>query len=144
MLGSLVNLFSITFGGQANTHMAIVFSAWSALPLGIRGLMQIVYALATSASIQSVGLSGFAPSTNTNLAILLEKLLGQIDIYFIWQVILLAIGIGVMTKLDQKKTILIALSSTLAIVIVKCLLGLGLEKLSSLNLSSSMLNRLIR
>jgi hypothetical protein len=144
ILGSLINLFSITFGGQANTHMAMVFAAWSTIPIGMRGLMQIIYALATAASIQSVGLSGFAPDTGTSAAILLEKLLEQIDIYFIWQVALLMIGGSVMTKLNHKKPILIALCSIVTILVIKCLLGLGLEKLSSLEINSSMLNRLIR
>jgi hypothetical protein len=144
ILGSLVNLFAIAFGGQANMHIAMVFAAWSTIPIGIRGLMQIMYALATTTSIKSVGLSGFAPSVDTSMAILLGKLLEQIDVYLIWQMILLVIGIGIMTQLDRKKPILIALSSTVTIMVIKCLFGLGLEKLSSLNLSSSVLNRLIR
>jgi hypothetical protein len=144
ILGSLVNLFSITFGGQANTHMAMVFAAWSTIPIGVRGLMQLMYALATATSIKAVGLSGFISTTDTTWAIILEKLLAQIDIYLIWQVILLVIGISVMTKLNHRKPFLIALCSIVIILIIKSLLGLGLEKLSSLNVSSSMLNRLIR
>ncbi len=36
LLGSLINLLAISFGGQANTKMAIVFAAWTCVPLGVR------------------------------------------------------------------------------------------------------------
>lgn len=144
ILGSIVNLLSISFGGQANTHLALVFAAWASIPIGVRAIMQILYALATTSSINAVGLSGFAPTTSTNAAIFLEKLLAQIDIYTIWQVILLAIGISVMTKLNNKKPIIVAISSMLIIILIKSLLGLGIDKLSSLEISSSVLNNLIR
>jgi hypothetical protein len=144
LVGSLANLLSISFGGQGNTKLAIVFAAWTCVPIGIRSVMQMLYVLATSTSIKSVGLSGFAPSTATTLAILLEKLLAQIDIYSIWQAVLLVIGISVMTKLDTKKSILIAVISIVIVVLVKSLLGLGVEKIASLNVSSSLLNTMVR
>jgi hypothetical protein len=144
LVGSLANLLSISFGGRGNTKLAIVFAAWTCVPIGIRSVMQMLYVLATSTSIKSVGLSGFAPSTATTLAILLEKLLAQIDIYSIWQAVLLVIGISVMTKLDTKKSILIAVISIVIVVLVKSLLGLGVEKIASLNVSSSLLNTMVR
>ena len=124
--------------------MAIVMAAWVCVPLGIRAVMQIVYFLATTTSINAVGLSGFAPSSDTNIAIFLEKFLAQIDVYLIWQVALLVIAISVMTKLNTKKSIIIAVSSMLLIMIVQSLFGLGIEQLSSLEISSSTLNRLVR
>ncbi len=144
LVGSLANLISISLGGQGNTKLATVFSAWACVPIGIRSLMQIMYVLATGNSIQAVGLSGFAPTSSTTLATLLEKILAQIDIYSIWQTVLLVIGMGVMTKLDKKKSIVIAVTSIVIVVLLKSLLGLGVEKIASINVSSGLLNTMMR
>lgn len=144
LIGSLANLISISFGGQGNTKLATVFAAWTCVPIGIRSIMQMMYVVATGNSINAVGLSGFVSTTSTSMAILLEKILAQIDIYSIWQAVLLVIGIGVMTKLDKKKSILIAVISIVIVVLIKSLLGLGFEKIASINVSSSLLNTLVR
>lgn len=143
-LGSLVNLFSISLGGQGNTKMASVFTAWACIPFGIRAIMQIIYVLATGASINAVGLSGFITTTETNILIFAQKILAQIDIYLIWLAILLTSGIYILTKLDNKKSIIIAFSSILIVISIIGLFGLGFEKLASIEVNSSLLNNLIR
>ena len=144
LLGLISNLLSVSFGGQGNTKMSIVLAAWSCVPLGIRSMMQILYLLATGSSINAVGLSGFAPATETNMAIFLEKLLSYIDIYIFWQAFLLAVGIKVATKLESKKAVLITIISIILILLIKSLLGLGIEKISGISLDSSMLSGLTR
>ncbi|MHB8805977.1 MAG: YIP1 family protein [Anaerolineaceae bacterium] len=144
LIGSLANLLSISFGGQGNTKLAIVFAAWTCIPIGIRSIMQMMYVVATSTSINAVGLSGFVPSASSSMAILLQKILAQIDIYNIWQAALLIVGISVMTKLDKKKSILIAVLSIIIVILIKSLVGLGFEKIASINVSSSLLNTLVR
>jgi hypothetical protein len=144
LIGSLANLLSISFGGQGNTKLSIVFTAWTCIPIGIRSIMQMMYVVATSTPINAVGLSGFASTASTTIAILLEKILAQIDIYSIWQAVLLVVGISVMTKLDKKKSILIAVLSIVIVILIKSLLGLGFEKIASINVSSSLLNTMVR
>ncbi len=144
LIGILSNLISVSFGGQGNTGLANVFAAWTCIPLGIRSFMQIMYYFTTGNTIKAVGLSGFISNTTSNIAILFEKILAQIDIYCIWQAILLFIGIGVMTKLDKKKAILITAASMVIVILLKSLLGLGLEKIASINLSSGLLNTMMR
>lgn len=144
LIGSLANLISISFGGQGNTKLATVFAAWTCVPFGIRSLMQIMYVIATGNTINAVGLSGFVTTSTTAMAIFLEKILAQIDIYTIWQAVLLAMGVGVMTKLDKKKSILIALISVVMVIMIKALLGLGFEKIASINISSSLFSTMMR
>jgi len=144
LLGSLVNLLAISFGGQGNTKMAIVFSAWTCVPLGVRALMQILYLFATGSSINAVGLSGFITSTATTGAVFLQKLLSQIDIYLIWQTVLLVFGLNLITKLDTKKSILVTVITVVLVVLLKSLLGLGIDKLSNLSINSSVLSSMIR
>ena len=144
ILGSIVNLLSISMGGQANTHLALIFAAWASIPMGARAVMQIVYTLATGSSITAVGLSGFITGTDTNGLIFLEKLLEQVDIYMIWQAVLLTIAVSVMTKLNNKKPILVAAASMAILIVLKSLLGLGIEQISNLEINSSVLNNLVR
>ncbi len=144
ILGSIINLLSISMGGQANTHMALIFAAWASVPVGARAVMQIMYALATGSSVTAIGLSGFAPTADSNAAIFLGNLLEQVDIYMIWQVVLLTIGVSVMTKLNNKKPIIVAVSSMLILILIKSLLGLGIDQLSNLEIDSSVLNNLVR
>ena len=144
ILGSIVNLLSISMGGQANTHISLIFAAWASIPIGARAVMQIIYTLATGASINAVGLSGFISTADTNGAVFLKILLEQVDIYMIWQAALLAIGVGVMTKLNNKKPIIVAAASMIIIILLKSLLGLGIEQISNLEINSSVLNRLVR
>ena len=144
LLGSLINLLAISFGGQANTKMAIVFAAWTCVPLGVRALMQILYLFASGSSINAVGLSGFVPSTTTTGTVFLQKLLSQVDIYLIWQMVLLVFGLNLITKLDTKKSILVAVSTVVLVVLLKSLLGLGIDKLSNLSINSSILGSMIR
>jgi hypothetical protein len=106
--------------------------------------MQIIYVLATGASINAVGLSGFITTTETNILIFAQKILAQIDIYLIWLAILLTSGIYILTKLDNKKSIIIAFSSILIVISIIGLFGLGFEKLASIEVNSSLLNNLIR
>lgn len=144
LVGSLVNLLAVSFGGQGNTKMAIVFSAWTCVPLGMRALMQILYLFATGSSINAVGLSGFVSSTATTGAVFLQKLLSQVDIYLIWQTVLLVFGLNLITKLETKKSILVAVITMVLVVLLKSLLGLGIDKLSNLNINSSVLGSMIR
>jgi len=144
LVGSLSNLVSISFGGQGNPGLASVFAAWTCLPIGVRSFLQIMYYFATGNTIKAVGLSGFAPITSSNMAILLEKFLAQIDIYTIWEAVLLFIGVGVMTKLDKKKSIFITAISMVVVILIKMFLGLGLEKIASINISSNLLGTMMR
>jgi hypothetical protein len=144
ILGSMVNLLSISMGGQANTHMALIFAAWAAVPVGVRAVMQIVYSLAAGAAISAAGLSGFVVSTDSNGLVFLSKLLEQVDIYMIWQAILLVLAVGVMTKLNNKKPIIVAAASMAILILLKSFLGLGIEQISNLEINSSVLNNLVR
>lgn len=144
LIGSLANLLTVSFGGQGNTRMALVYSAWTVVPLGIRSLMQILYLFATGSAINAAGLSGFVSSTATGGAVFLQNLLSQIDIYLIWQIVLLSIGINVITEIEKKKAVLTAVISVVIVVLLKSLLGLGIEQLSGLSLNSVSLNGLLR
>jgi hypothetical protein len=143
LLGVLTNLFSLAFGGHNGTGTAMNIAAWASIPLGVRNLMQIIYYLATGSAIQAPGLSGFAPTPNTDsMLILLQQVLSRIDLYLVWQIGLVAVGIGVWGGLSWKKSIPAATLAVLVVLLLQSLLGLGLALLGNVNLNTNMLLRL--
>jgi hypothetical protein len=143
LLGVLTNLFSLAFGGHSGTGTALVIAAWASIPLAARNLMQILYYLATGAAIQAPGLSGFAPTPNKDSwLILLQQVLSRIDVYFIWQIALLAVGVSVWGGLSKKKSIPAAILVVVLVLLLQSLISLGLELLGNVNINTNMLLRL--
>jgi hypothetical protein len=143
-LGGLSHLFAIALGGQGNARMSMVLAGWASVPVGIRSVMQLIYMLATNSAISQAGLSGFAPTTTTTLSILLQQVLAQIDLYFFWQAGLLMLGIRAWSGMTRKKSFLIIVFCVLIVLMVQAGLGLGIEKLSTLSLNTSMLGGFMR
>ncbi len=117
--------------------MAINIAAWSSIPIGIENGMRMIYVLATSSSIQRAGLSGFAPSGSSDMVSFLQHLLARIDLYFFWMVGLLVIGISAWSGMSRKKSFVVTLLSIVIILLIQSLLGVGLEKLGSLNINTN-------
>ncbi len=138
--GVLANLLTLAFGGHSSALMAMNVTAWAAIPLGLRNLMRIFYYLATGNAVQMPGLAGFITSTTGNNALFFaQSLLSQVDLYLVWQVALLAIGVSVWGKLTRKKTWLIAGISILIVLLLQAGIALGMQALGSMNINLSML-----
>ena len=84
----LLHLVLTLLGGRGTSQGAINVVAWASLPFVVRAVVQIVAMLLTDGLVTGGGLSGFAPSGEGSLNVFLASLLGQIDLYFIWHVIL--------------------------------------------------------
>lgn len=143
LLGGLTNLFSLAGGGKSHALMAMNIAAWSTVPIGVRSLMQIIYYLASGASIQSPGLSGFLTATNNNtLLIFAQFLLARVDLYLFWQIGLLALGVAIWGGVKGKKALVIAMVVVIVVVVLQSLVGLGVTLLGNVNLNTSALLRL--
>jgi hypothetical protein len=92
ILGGLLHLVTTLFGGRGNTGSTLNIVAWASLPLSIREIIQFIYILITNKLIISPGLSGFGPVGDDNLSIFIVQFLTLIDIYLLWQIVLLIIG----------------------------------------------------
>jgi len=92
---------------------------WTWLPYVLRGLLQTVYILASGQTIANPGLSGLVlenrpiremvvapPSPGQTL---LAALLSRVDLFLIWNLILLVIGVTVVTRLPRRKAVLVTL-----------------------------------
>lgn len=118
LMGGLLHLVLTLFGGRSSTGSAMNLVAWSALPFALRDLVRSVAVISTHALVNNPGLSGFAP-TGGRLALFLGKLLGTIDIYLIWHILLLVLGLRLGIGLSRGKT--------WAAVLITLLVGVGLQ-----------------
>jgi hypothetical protein len=71
------------------------------LPLAVRQVIQILAMLFAHSVVTSAGLSGFISGTGG--AAYLAGILAQIDLFFIWQICLLLIGVRILSRLTRAK-----------------------------------------
>jgi hypothetical protein len=127
LLGGILHLVTTLFGGRGSTVLSMNIVGWGSLPFAIRALVQIVYMLITNKIISSPGLSGFSPTGDASWLVFLGLILRLIDIYIIWQIFLLILGVRLSTGLNTTKS---SFGVILAVLII-LLLQTGLSYLSS-------------
>lgn len=94
---------SLVMGGHSTFKQTFRMAVWTTLPLAIRHLIQSIAVTATQGRIIS-GLSGVMTMLETRNLPFLSTLLGQIDFYTVWSLVLLGIGISVTTRLGKGKS----------------------------------------
>jgi hypothetical protein len=113
----LLHLLLTLLGGRGTSQATINVVAWAGLPLLLRYGVQIAVLLVTRSAVTAAGLSGFAPPGEGSGAALLEALLAQVDIYLLWQIVLLVIAARLVSQLTAAKC-------WLAVLVVMALLML--------------------
>ena len=130
--GSLHLLSTITGGSNSFKQMwrAIV---WSWIPFAIRGLMQTVFILATDELLTHPGLSYLLASKEAGAGseaalhipstgeLFLSGVLGQVDLFVVWNLVLLVLSVEVTARISRRKSILITLGVWVALVLLSVL-----------------------
>ena len=122
LLAGLLHFGSTLLGGRGSMQSALNIVAWASLPFALRDLLRIVFMLSTGHAIISPGLSGFASSAG-----FFSHLLMRLDIFLIWDLILLVIGVGIAEGLPRGK----AVTGVLAVMLLVLLAQAGLGALGS-------------
>ena len=104
ILGGILHLVTTMLGGRGSTAISMNIVAWGTLPLAVRAIVQVLFMLISKNLINSPGLSGFSPLGDSGWILFVSQLMKLIDIYVIWQIILLIIGIRVSTALTSAKS----------------------------------------
>ncbi len=112
-------LASMALGGRSSFGQIFPVTVWAGLPYALRGLIQTVYVLASGQLIANPGLSGLVrsdrpaadmiaspPGTGERL---LSALLGRVDLFTIWHLILLMVAVAAVTHLARRKSVLVTL-----------------------------------
>jgi hypothetical protein len=100
ILGGLLHLGSTLLGGRGSMQGALSIVGWASLPFLVRDVLRVIFMLLAGHSIVSPGFSGFAGS-----AVFLTKILSQLDIFFVWNAILLIMGFAIADGLPKNKAI---------------------------------------
>ena len=122
LLAALLHFGSTLLGGRGSMQGALNIGAWASLPFALRNLLRIVFMLSAGHAIISPGLSGFASTPG-----FVAQLLTRLDIFLIWNIILLVIGFGIADSLPRTK----AVTGVLVIMLLVLLAQAGLGSLGS-------------
>lgn len=125
--GGALYLASVFLGRSSTFGQMFRLAVWTWLPYGIRGLVQTVYMMTTGNAIGNAGLSGFVVDQNITSPIssgpgqlALASILGRVDLYMIWHLLLVSVGLMAFTNLKYRK----ALTAAVVIWVVLALLGI--------------------
>lgn len=135
ILGGILHLVTTLFGGRGSTAVSMNIVAWGSLPLAIRALVQVVYMLAAQKLISNPGLSGFSPAGDTGWVVFLGQLLRLIDVYVVWQIILLVLGIRLSTGLSPAKSISASILAVVVILLLQSGLAYAAQMLGNLSIT---------
>jgi hypothetical protein len=121
LIGWLLHLLLTLLGGRGTSGSALNVAAFAAAPALLRYGVQIVAMLVTGQAIAAPGLAGFAPAGEGFANALLAGMLSHVDVYLIWQIILLYIGVRLSSQLTRAKCWLAVLLTILIVLALRAL-----------------------
>jgi hypothetical protein len=119
LVGGLLHLLLTLLGGRGSTRSALNVVAWASLPFVVRDLVRIVFMLATRQLITNPGLAGFAPQDGGVLTACAIGVFGQVDLYLIWHIVLIGLGVRASDQLPRAKAWAGAALTVLAIALLR-------------------------
>ncbi len=131
IVGSLVYLALTAIGSAVKAGTALNLVAWASMPIALRDLIRAVAVISSSKLIQAEGLSGFTPEGTGNFLIFLNALLTLVDLYWVWQVVLVNLGGRAAGKASTAKTITGLTLTMVIILVLQALVGFGIAILGN-------------
>ncbi|HEY6072286.1 MAG TPA: Yip1 family protein, partial [Anaerolineales bacterium] len=118
ILAGILHLISTLFGGRGSLGGAFNVAGFALLPFAVRDVLRLIFIIITRQGITSPGLSGFASGAG-----FAAQLLSHLDIFLIWHILLLIIGLAAADELPHRKAALSAVSSVVLIMLAQAGLG---------------------
>ena len=135
LVGGLLHLVLTLLGGRGSTGVSMNLVAWAALPFALRDLVRIVAMLGTHRLIENPGLAGFAPTGEAWYLVFAGKLMNLVDIYLIWHIVLVMIGVTAGIGLSRRKAMGGALVTLFLVLALQALLGYASTIFSGMSIS---------
>jgi hypothetical protein len=104
LVGSLLRLTLTLLGGH-NSAAAMNIAAWAGLPFALRDLVRTAFVLIAQHPISSAGLSGFVAAPEGGALLFAQKMLVFADLFTIWYVLLLIIGVRAGNSISMGRAI---------------------------------------
>jgi hypothetical protein len=131
IFAGLLHLGSTLLGGRGSMQNALNVVAWASLPFAIRDILRMVFMGVVGHTITSPGLAGFASSSG-----FLAQLLARVDLFLLWNIILLVIGFAIADSLPRGKSF----ANVFIVYVLVLLAQAGLASLTS-NLGGAAIQR---
>lgn len=132
LVGWLLHLLLTLMGGRAPSRQTLNVVAWASLPFAVRHVVRIGAMLAGDQLVAYPGLSGFVGSEQGNVALFVAALLALIDLYLIWHVALLIMGVRSGDSLSRGKAWTAVLLTVVLVLILRALPALVTAQFSDL------------
>lgn len=133
LLGVILHLVLTLSGSRSSNTTALNLVGWASLPFAIRFIIQAIAIMTSKQLIGSPGVSGFIAADVNGFMTFLRGVLAQVDLYLIWQILLLVVGVLPLTGLTRSKAWTAVLLSVLIVVALKALPALIGSQLSGLS-----------
>ena len=134
LLSSILHLVLTLTGSHAPSLKAYNLVGWAMLPLGVRSLVQIIGMLVMRSTINGAGLSGLLGADLSGLAAYAAAFLGMVDIFFLWECLLVILGVKDFSGLTKNKAVVATLGSILIFMLIFALPGFLKSILSNLSI----------
>jgi hypothetical protein len=125
LLGGMLHLGLTLAGSRSSSLKSLNLTAWSGLPFAVRYLIQAVYILFTRNLIASEGLSGLA-----TIGSFFSAFLKQVDIYLVWQIVLVFVGVPMIAGMARRKAWLVTGIVLLILLILSSLPSFAVSRFS--------------
>jgi len=124
--GGMLYLVSVFLGRSSHFSQMFHLVVWAWVPYAIRGLVQTIVLLVTKQPVVNAGLSSLVLEPSSTVMVMpsvtqlaLASVLSRVDVYLVWNLALLTLGLMVFTNLPRRK----ALTATLIVWAIFALLG---------------------
>jgi hypothetical protein len=134
LVGGLLHLVVTLMGGRGATGYSINLVAWASIPFVILDIIRTITMLATKQLIETQGLAGFAPASSDGSLTYLASLLSLVNIFLIWHIILLIIGVRKGNGLALGKASFAVIITIGLVVAVEALISFLVGKLGGLTI----------
>jgi hypothetical protein len=134
IVGGLLHLVLTMLGGRGSTAASMNIVAWAGLPFAVRDIVQIVFLASQKTLVAGQGLAGFV-SGEGGFFVFLTRLLAAVDIYLIWNILLIVLGVRASNGLTRGKALTGVLITILLVIAFQALLGFLTSLLSGMSVT---------
>lgn len=141
MVFSSVLYLSLTLAGsRAPRVKSSNLVAWAMVPLAFRSIVELILIFARKQLPTGTALAMSIGETKSKLLMLVKGMLGQIDAYWVWFVVILFIGVVYLSSIKKSKAVWVTILVVLIMLVIQGLPTLVSSYLSGLSGSGFNMN----
>ncbi len=119
--GGVLHLASTILGGRSTSAYVLNIAAWAGLPFAVRFLIRGGFVLLAGRAIAAPGLAGFIGAEASGMLLFVRQLLGLIDVYLLWHIALLGIGLTALGGLSRGKVAASVTATEIIVLLVQAI-----------------------